>query len=252
MFSFLITACFSPVADFGFKYFAFGFFRPVDNHWLEQLLQWVQESQVKAISVVIAAKEDAGFDQWIVQLMAAYGKVQFIILHTHTRDGSIPLLEQTADRYIHCTSNKLSALHCGRISADYFSVNIPAFMESQEHNTCLNRKISIDGKGYIKNCPSMKENFGHIGNTTLAEALSHPDFKQYWNINKDSISVCKDCEFRHICTDCRAYLEQPDDVYSKPLKCGYDPYTCTWQEWSTHPLKHNAMHHYGMPLSSLE
>lgn len=94
----------------------------------------------------------------------------------------------------------------------------------------------------------MTQSFGNIRNTTLAEALSHPDFKRYWHINKDSISVCRDCEFRYICTDCRAYLEDPGNDLSKPLKCGYDPYTCTWQEWSTHPLKHNAMLHYGMPL----
>lgn len=226
----------------------FRFFSPVNNNWLEQLLQKVNESQVKAISLVITAKQDAGLDQWIVQLMATYAKIQFIILHGHNLHGSMPLRDPMEGRYIHCTTDKLSALHCGRISADYFSVNIPAFTEAQQYNTCLNRKISIDTKGDIKNCPSMTQSFGNIRNTTLAEALSHPDFKRYWHKKKDSISVCRDCEFRYICTDCRAYLEDPGNDLSKPLKCGYDPYTCTWQEWSTHPLKHNAMLHYGMPL----
>jgi hypothetical protein len=81
------------------------------------------------------------------------------------------------------------------------------------------------------------------------------------------INICKDCEFRHhrvlgtsICTDCRAYVENPDacpdllgDILSKPLKClsrelggGYNPYTCEWEDWSTNPLKEKAIKHYEM------
>lgn len=92
----------------------------------------------------------------------------------------------------------------------------------------------------------MKESYGNIRDTTLMEALEKPGFKKYWNITKDQVSVCKDCEFRYICTDCRAYLEDPEDIYSKPLKCGYNPYTCEWEEWSTNPLKEKAIEHYGM------
>jgi len=140
----------------------------------------------------------------------------------------------------------LSNLHCGNIYESYFSVNVNSYMESLFHNSCLNRKMSIDINGNIKNCPSMSQSFGNIKDTTLAEALEKPDFKKYWNINKDKIHVCKDCEFRYICTDCRAYVEDPEDILSKPLKCGYNPYTGEWSEWSTNPLKQKAIEHYGM------
>lgn len=96
----------------------------------------------------------------------------------------------------------------------------------------------------------MQQNFGNIKDTTLEEALNHPDFKKYWNVNKDMIEVCKDCEFRHICTDCRAYTERThfdgEIDLSKPLKCGYNPYTNEWAEWSTNPLKEKAIEYYGM------
>jgi SPASM domain peptide maturase of grasp-with-spasm system len=139
-----------------------------------------------------------------------------------------------------------SSASCGVVHPAYFTMNIPHYTESLAHNTCLNRKISIDIEGNIKNCPSMKESFGNIKDTTLEEAINKPGFKKYWNITKDQITKCKDCEFRHVCTDCRAYLENPDDMYSAPLKCGYDPYTCEWEEWSTNPLKQQAIAHYGM------
>lgn len=92
----------------------------------------------------------------------------------------------------------------------------------------------------------MSHNYGNVSNTLLQDALKHKDFKKYWNINKDRIDVCKDCEFRYICTDCRAYIEEPDNIYSKPLKCGYDPYTNQWQEWSKNPLKEKTIKFYGM------
>lgn len=76
----------------------------------------------------------------------------------------------------------------------------------------------------------MPQSFGNIKDTTLQEALDQPDFKKYWNVTKDQIEVCKDCEFRYICTDCRAYTEHPENMYAKPLKCGYNPYTCEWEE----------------------
>ncbi len=119
---------------------------------------------------------------------------------------------------------------CGNISKFNFVTNLTLFTESQKHNTCLNRKISIDVNGEIKNCPSMTKSYGNIRDTTLKEAIEKPGFKDMWFVHKDQIEVCKDCEFRHICTDCRAYIQDPNNIYSKPAKCSYDPYTATWGE----------------------
>ncbi|MCU7617403.1 hypothetical protein NZ698_09350 [Chryseobacterium sp. PBS4-4] len=104
---------------------------------------------------------------------------------------------------------------------------------------------------YIRNYPSMPQSFGNIKDTTLEDELCHKDFKKYWNLTKDKIEVCKDCEFRYICKDCRAYTERTHEDnegldISKPLKCGYDPYTGEWEEWSTNPLKEKAIKYYGM------
>ncbi|MFS4432339.1 SPASM domain-containing protein [Chryseobacterium sp. S90] len=97
----------------------------------------------------------------------------------------------------------------------------------------------------------MSQSFGNITDSSLENALNHPELKKYWNLTKDSIEVCKNCEFRYICTDCRAYTEQTDinneglDI-SKPLKCGYNPYTGEWEEWSRNPLKQKAIEYYEM------
>ncbi|SMP06303.1 grasp-with-spasm system SPASM domain peptide maturase [Chryseobacterium profundimaris] len=131
------------------------------------------------------------------------------------------------------TTSKLSSCdQCGIISESLFMPNQRTFLTSKKFNSCLNKKLSIDINGEIKNCPSMKESFGNISEISLSKASGMPSLKKYWNVKKDDIEVCKDCEFRYICTDCRAYTRQSEIVndidYSKPLKCSYDPYEGKW------------------------
>lgn len=145
------------------------------------------------------------------------------------------------------TSKKIKDFkHCGVVDLKYFNTNITKFTESVNHNSCLHKKITVDRFGDIKNCPSMTESFGNINEVSLEKALLKPHFKKYWDITKDQIEICKDCEFRHICTDCRAFTDNPSDSYSKPLKCGYNPHTNVWEDWSTNPLKQKAITHYGL------
>lgn len=142
---------------------------------------------------------------------------------------------------------KISA--CGKVDLKYFNTNLPKVQEAISHNSCLHKKMGIDGHGNIKNCPLMSESYGNIYQGSLEEALQQPGFKKYWNITKDNIEGCKDCEFRYICTDCRAYTERSHydnsglDV-SKPLKCGYNPYTNEWEDWSKNYLKQTAITFY--------
>jgi len=134
------------------------------------------------------------------------------------------------NRNILLSTNKIDFLvDCGRISPHYFTINMNVFFESRNFNSCLNRKLCIDAEGNIKNCPAMQQSFGNIKDTTLKEVIEKPGFKDLWFIHKEQIDVCKDCEFRHICTDCRCFIKDPENIYSQPAKCTYNPYICKWQ-----------------------
>lgn len=117
--------------------------------------------------------------------------------------------------------------HCGNISPNYFEANMDHF-KNRKVNNCLHGKISVSKEGEIKNCPSTKDIYGHIDLNTLRDVVKTKNIKKLWNISKDDINGCKDCEFRYICLDCRAYTEN-DNKYSKPKKCDYDPYTNKWK-----------------------
>lgn len=148
---------------------------------------------------------------------------------------------------LHFVKDDLKISACGKVELKYFNTNINKVIEAVNHNSCLYKKIGIDKKGNIKNCPLMNESFGNIYQQNLEEAINHPDFRKYWNLTKDQIEICKDCEFRYICTDCRAYTEnslknKEGLIISKPLKCGYNPYTGLWDDWSENPLKQEIFH----------
>lgn len=119
---------------------------------------------------------------------------------------------------------------CGHTSVNYFSCFLETVLYSKKYNTCLNCKISVDKYGKVKKCPSMKESFGDIEDVSIKEILKKSNFKKFDKITKDDIHVCKDCEFRYICTDCRAYIDDPNDIYSRPSKCTYNPYIAKWKE----------------------
>ena len=219
--------------------------------FFEDILQKCENKRIVSIELIIKYHSD--FDKRLLfDFCQKYPRVFSIYAHSAPCSETLHISEQGTGHIFFTTDTITSSNHCGIISQDYFTINIKTFTEAQKHNTCLNRKISIDNEGYIRNCPSMKEHYGNIKDTTLQKALAHPDFKKYWFVNKDQISVCKDCEFRYICTDCRAYIENPEDMYSKPLKCGYNPYSCEWEEWSTNPLKQKAIAHYGIKMGNLQ
>jgi SPASM domain peptide maturase of grasp-with-spasm system len=208
------------------------------------LLNICEGSRIKTIDIVTPYIVGLT-DEKLKEICRKYLLINSITFHDAPIDEHINLLDGLT-QLIYSKERINNHKCCGKISSSHFTINTMLFTESQQNNTCLNRKISIDVNGEIKNCPSMKERFGNIENATFQEILNKKEFKKYWNINKDKIAVCKDCEFRHICTDCRAYIENPEDIYSKPLKCGYNPYTAEWEEWSTNPMKQKAIEYYNL------
>lgn len=212
---------------------------------LEAVLSAAETTVIKSIEVFVLQNKGIN-DQQYIELVNKFPRVTAFYIHGSGEDKTI--VSRAAPKLVIANMKDPInfMMHCGLVSESYFTITTELFTESHHYNSCLNRKISIDADGHIKNCPSMKNSFGNIKNTRLVDVIEKDGFKKLWNIKKDQIAVCKDCEFRHICTDCRAFLEDPADLYSKPLKCGYDPYSGTWSEWSKNPIKQKAISHYNL------
>jgi SPASM domain peptide maturase of grasp-with-spasm system len=118
---------------------------------------------------------------------------------------------------------------CGYVYKDNFTINQPFFFEGQSCNTCLNKKATIDFDGNIKNCPAMNLTCGNVKEDKIKDVITTSEFQEMWNITKDQIEVCKDCEYRYMCLDCRAFVDNPDNMYSHPSRCNYNPYIAKWK-----------------------
>lgn len=161
------------------------------------------------------------------ELLHEFPRVNELIIHSAQIESNLPT--DTTQRASVTKQIIIDSNCCGVISPKYLNLELHHFLESKSYNSCLNRKISVDSDGNIKNCPSLKTSYGSIFTTNIKEVLAQKEFSKVWNLRKDDIDDCKVCEFRHACTDCRAYLEA-DISYKKPAKCNYNPYVMTWEE----------------------
>lgn len=176
-------------------------FETVSFEVLEQIGSLISPSLIHAFEILIPYEEQIIARALEKNYANKNPKMRCIIFHGATHDEEIKTPDNGFGTIQVIASQITDVTHCGIVNSSYFSLNIETYTESLAHNSCLNRKVAIDVDGNIKNCPSMKEHFGNISETTLEEAINKPGFRKYWNITKDEISKCKDCEFRYVCTD---------------------------------------------------
>lgn len=219
------------------------YYNSVELNEILSILKYLENAQSTIISVDVTLPYNDSLIN-LKDVIVKNKRLASFKVFNSIEDRFIPPIKENMGFIIYTKKNIKNNSCCGLNSKDFFVVNTPLFTESVNHNSCLNRKVGIDVNGDIKNCPSMKKNFGNVLSQTLEESLNNNDFRKYWDIKKDEINICKDCEFRYICTDCRAFIEDPDDIYSKPLKCGYNPYTNEWKDWSTNELNIKTIQSY--------
>lgn len=238
----------SSINHFRIEHLQIRCFYEISIEILKSFLEDISKSTLRSIELIYPFVNEVKSRQIFKKIIVTNSKLLNIIFTGSPTTN----LEIYKNREIIYSKDKvIKETNCGIVKSCYFNTNLATYTISSNFNSCLYKKMSIDSKGYIRNCPSMPQSFGNIKDNTMEDALNHKDFKKYWNLTKDKIEVCKDCEFRYICTDCRAYTERTHTNEegldtSKPLKCGYDPYTGEWEEWSTNPLKQKAINFYGM------
>ena len=66
----------------------------------------------------------------------------------------------------------------------------------------------------------------------LDEILQSPKLNETWELTKDKVLVCKDCEYRYACFDCRPLAADSNygmNYSNAPApRCTYNPYTGEW------------------------
>ena len=202
------------------------FFRPAPVEELDAVLGAMAHGRLRTVELLLP-HDPAWGERTLEDLCLRHQRVRGITVHSapETKTDRVGGLETMI---FHRAEVVDSHAHCGAVSPDWFIATLEGFAESRAFNSCLNRKLSVDAAGEIRNCPSLPRSFGNAATTPLRDALDDPAFRELWGITKDQVETCRDCEFRYVCTDCRAFVRDPADRRSKPAKCAYDPYTARW------------------------
>ena len=192
------------------------------NHFNE-LKRSVEKSTIESINLLAPAAP--GLQQFLEDNL----KERFFRLNTVTVYRAVTGFEIDAKvNLVFTKQHSVSHENCGNVSLEYFIINTPSYVYNKNYNSCLAFKISVNKEGFICNCPSLDQKFGHVNSRSLYEVLMQEEFRKKWNLTKDKISICSVCEFRTICTDCRAFT-MDNAENGKPSKCGYNPFISLWE-----------------------
>ncbi|MBT9149407.1 MAG: radical SAM protein [Dehalococcoidia bacterium] len=91
------------------------------------------------------------------------------------------------------------------------------------HN-CWRGKIAIAPTGEVLPCPAARDIvLGNVQHQNLPDIIVSDRLRHIWELSKDKIESCQDCEYRYACFDCRPRAE---NLTSKPTDCWYNLCEC--------------------------
>ncbi len=198
---------------FGYETTNDDFFNILDSFLYKELL---------SVEIVLKYSDKLNLDSLQSRLFSF-----FPVSSLYVFEHPVEIINKDSHVFFLCES--MNAYTCGNVHPAYFRLNNKLFTESQHFNTCLNKKICIDRQGNLKSCLYLDETAGKICDLKQGRSVDLAVLKRLWGIRKDDIDVCKDCEFRYMCTDCRAFIKDPENIYSQPAKCPYNPYIAKWE-----------------------
>lgn len=132
----------------------------------------------------------------------------------------VPLMSPTLLRRIQRTKPQFGCITSERFAQARFG-----------HN-CFSKEACVTASGEAFAC--IMERTAPLGNVLdvpLGHILGNETSREFRTLSKDRVEVCRDCEYRYCCFDCRPRAQgmtSDGNRYAKPAECHYDPYTGTW------------------------
>ncbi|MCX6316194.1 MAG: grasp-with-spasm system SPASM domain peptide maturase [Bacteroidetes bacterium] len=216
---------FGELDELGCEHLQIRCYDPLPLFFFQKNLAYLYGTIINNVELLVCYNPKEADNVTFYSPLLNYGSISSLVVHSAPVEKRIA--QKTDQQFISVKEEITGEHHCGLIGEKYFSLTLPHILESKTRNTCLHKKISVDAEGHIRNCPSLPQSYGHVRTDSLVEVVKEGKIKELWDLHKGQVEVCRDCEFRMICTDCRAY-RSAENIYSKPGKCNYDPYTNTW------------------------
>jgi radical SAM protein with 4Fe4S-binding SPASM domain len=108
------------------------------------------------------------------------------------------------------------------------------FFNRVQGNECWEETLFVAENGDVMPCHYFRKiKITNIREKSIAKIIRDRDLDLYWDLSRDNIEVCKDCEFRYLCFNCRPleilYKNNSNYLFSKNRYCNYNPYKGIWQ-----------------------
>jgi len=219
---------FSQLNDLGCKALELRFYDALGLEELNRILALASDGSLRSIDLLVRWTPEVTLEA-LQELVGRHRRIRNVTVHSAPENRDHPDAVDSVS-ILFVTQKVTSHAACGQVLPAYFTIGTESVLEAMQFNSCLHRKISVDARGEIRNCPSFPAGYGNARDTRLQSVVERPEFREVWGTTKDQVETCKDCEFRYICPDCRAWVRDAGDRFSKPSKCRYDPYTATWAE----------------------
>jgi len=145
----------------------------------------------------------------------------------------IPNTSTHQDKIIKKEKNSHACTVIATVDGNFHRIDQTFYAFNKKHNSCWGQKIAFTSDGKVKPCiyseisvMDFRSGIDSIDIDSVVEKL-----KEFWNISKNSVEKCKDCELRHICFDCREIArKQSGNLFASNPLCKYDPYTGIWYQ----------------------
>lgn len=191
---------------------------------LDKVLTLFMNSSIRSIELVLKYVEEYHSD--LPNLALRHLRISYIIIH------SSPNNSHEEHSHIVCFYTKDDIKRntsFGPRLITHLAVNKQLFMEAQFHNTYLNKKVYINKNCEVSNAPGYPV-LGNFNEKPLYDIVDSLLLNNLWDIKKDVIKICKDCEFRYFCVDSRIpKIDSLTKEYFHEESCEYNPFTSTWK-----------------------
>jgi SPASM domain peptide maturase of grasp-with-spasm system len=192
-------------------------------HNLKNVLKLCEKSKITGI-VIITPYSDSIRDEDLLTMLSD----NLRILQWHFYDTAT---KKELHKKITFSKKALVSILCKRItSVNDFVINTSAYTETLYHNLYFNKRAYIDDNGVIKHSIDDHFTYGNIEKEKFKKVIVSNNFNELWNITKDKIKTCKDCEFRFVCPDNRIPVKISKTEYTQKTVCYYNPKTNLWQD----------------------
>ena len=120
----------------------------------------------------------------------------------------------------------------GQMTEANFWTDRNSFYFNTQYNNCWAGKTAVTASGEVIPCIFARDLVvGNAREEGLGDILHNNTVKELWNLTKDHVEVCQDCEYRYACHDCRPLASAyTGNLHAKSPRCLYNPYRGQWKE----------------------